>query len=150
MILQKRGDDVFSKKKMLCVLVISFLISIIFLITFFNLLAEEPQSENFGAVILLILVFVLANIGAYQFSARSINYFSLGYFLLLLVCLAFGFFISATDTDYNVFMALLGILISPFYGLIYVSEHWHYVALAISVAMIALSAVLGFKRKMEK
>ncbi len=140
----------FSKKKMLCILVISFLISIILLISFFNLLAEEPESENFGAVILLILVFILANVGAYQFSATAINYFSLGYFVLISACFLWGFVLSVADVEYNAFTALSAIVISPFYGLIYVSKYWYYFAFAISLAMAVLSAFLGFKRKKEQ
>ena len=138
------GDDVFSKKKLLDRLFISFIISIVCIISFFNLIYEEQTSENFAGTLLYVIIFVAASVISYILCDRAVGLFAFGYFSLICLCFAFGFAMELFELEYS-FMALVcSIAVAPFYGFMYISEHWVAVSLCVAVIICILSGVISF------
>ncbi len=135
----------FTKKKLLDILCISLLISFILFISFFNLISDDPGNENFASTLLYILIFIAVTLISYFLRDRVITFFVFGYFVLMTACLVVGIIASSAEADYNAFYLICSMLISPFYGLIYIADICLEISFVISVIMSSVSGILSFK-----
>ncbi|MBQ8207424.1 MAG: hypothetical protein IJZ89_01665 [Clostridia bacterium] len=134
----------FSKKKVIDMLFISLLLSLVIIISFFNLISEEQSNENFAGTVLYIIVFASAAVIAYVLGERTVSFFSFGYFVIISLCFCFGFIMELFDLDFGMLSLACSLLISPFYGFMYITDHWVAVSFIAALVLCALSAVISF------
>ena len=139
------------KKKLADILMVSFLVSMVIIISFFNLISEEQSSENLAGTVLFLLLFVSAEVISYILSKRAVGAFCFGYFSLVLLCFLYGISMELFDIGYNALAVFCAIVIAPFYGFIYVSEaSFEYIAIASALILGAIGALICFFRKKER
>lgn len=139
------------RKKLADILIVSFLISMVIIISFFNLISEEQGSENFAGTVLFLLLFVGAEVVSYILSRRAVGAFCFGYFAFVLLCLLYGFAMEFFDIGYNIIAAFCGFAIAPFYGFLYVSDTaLGYISLGAVLILGAVSAIICFFGKKER
>ena len=139
------------RKKIADIFIISFLISMVVIISFFNLISEEQGSENLAGTILFLLLFVGAEVLSYIIPKRAVGAFCLGYFSLVLLCFLYGFAMEIFDIRYNIFAFFCAFVISPFYGFIYVSPTaFEYISLVAVLILGAIAVLICFFRKKER
>lgn len=134
----------FSKRKLFDILFISLLLSLVIIISFFNLISEEQDNENFAGTVLYIIVFSAASVISYILGNRAVSLFVFGYFVLVSLCFAFGAAVELFDLSFGAVSLVCSLLLSPFYGFMYMTEHWIAIAFIASLVLCALSAVISF------
>ena len=140
----------FLRKKIADILIVSFLISTVIIISFFNLISEEQSSENFAGTVLFLLAFVGIEGVSYILSKKAVGPFCLCYFALVLICFLYGFLMEVFDIGYNAFALFCAFLTAPFYGFIYVSEaSCEYISIASVIILGAIAAIVCFFGKKE-
>lgn len=139
------------RKKITDILIISFLISMVIIVSFFNLISEEQGSENFAGTVLLLILFVCAEVVSLILCKKAISAFCLGYFSIAFLSLLYGFLMEIFDIGYNAFAFVCSLLIAPFYGFIYVSEtSSQYISLFAILILGAIAAIICFFGKKER
>ncbi len=139
------------RKKMVDILIISFLVSMVIIISFFNLISEEQSSENLAGTILFLLLFVSVEVFSHILSKRMVGAFCFGYFLLTLFCFLYGFAMEIFDIGYNAIALFCAFVIAPFYGFIYASESaFEYISLGAVLILGAAAAIICFYGKKER
>ena len=134
-----------SRKKLADILIVSFLISITIIISFFNLISDEQGSENLAGTVLFLLLFAGAEVVSYILSKRAVGAFCFGYFSLILLCFLYGFLMEFFDIGYNALAVFCAFVIAPFYGFIYVSEaSFEYISMAAVLILGAVAALTCF------
>lgn len=140
-----------SKKKIMDIVIASFLISMVIIISFFNLISEEQSSENLAGTVLFLVLFAGVEILSHILSRRAVSIFCFCYFDLVLVSFLYGFAMELFDIGYNIFALFCAFLIAPFYGFLYVSEaYFEYISLASVLILGAVAAVICFFGKKER
>lgn len=139
------------RKKIADILIVSFLVSMVIIISFFNLISDEQGSENLAGTVLLLLLFVGVEVISYILSKRAVGAFCLGYFSLVMLCFLYGFLMEFFDIGYNALAFFCAFVIAPFYGFIYVSEaSFEYISLATVIILGAIAALVCFFGKKER
>lgn len=139
-----------SKKKIIKFFLISLLLAFSICISFFNLIAEEPERGNFFASIVFVTVIAGAELGAYFFLNRVLSFFIFGYLVLLTLCFVIPNVFLALGGEYNAFVALCSMVLAPFYGFFYISKTWGIIAAIVLLLLDAVSVITTFdliKRK---
>ncbi len=139
------------RKRIVDILIISFLISMVIIISFFNLISEEQSSENFAGTVLLLILFAGAEVVSYILSRRAVSAFCFGYFLLVLLSFLYGFSMEIFDIGYNIIAFFCAFVMAPFYGFIYVSETaFEYISLCAVLILGAIATLIWFFGKKER
>jgi len=146
------GDGMFSRKKMLDILLVSLLLAFAIIISFFNLVFDGPCTESFGATLAFVAVFTTAAVIAYLLRDRVVTVFIASYFSFLVICLVFGLVAETVGMDYNIILLLCSLAVSPFYGFMYIAESiWLYAALVASVVIVAVAVIFSaFPKQTDK
>ncbi len=140
-----------SGKKIVDILIISFLISMVIIISFFNMISDEQGSENLAGTVLFLILFAGAEVVSYILSRRAVGAFCFGYFLAILLCFLYGFAMDIFDMAYNAFAYFCAFLLAPFYGFIYASDAaFEYISLGAVLILGTIGALVCFFGKKER
>ncbi len=138
-------------KKIVNILIVSFLISMVLIISFFNLISDEQGSENLAGTVLFLILFAGAEVISFVLGKRAVGAFCFGYFLTVLLCFLYGFVMQIFDIGYNILAVLCSLVIAPFYGFIYVSDTaFEYISLGAVLILGMIAALICFFEKKQR
>ncbi len=134
-----------NMRKLIGIIGISCLISFILIISFFIMVSDESSPATLAATFLFVLIFAAAFIISHILGQRSIQLFIFGYFALMTFCILTAVFVGIFKIEYNTFLLLCSLVMSPFYGLLYITDNCLPISFAVSIIMLAVSGFFSFK-----